>query len=91
MKWGHALTRSTDPRTGEVGYGIREIYFDDDPERPDSWTERPVEPVGETVTELLEEIRRFEHAAQNPRVFDVDTCQWVPVPAEPEPTNEETE
>lgn len=83
MSWSEALTRET--RDGEVMYSIREIYFDDDdPERPTGWTKTPVAPVGETVTQLLDEIRRYEAAAEFPRVFDVDLRQWVQVPAVPE-------
>ena len=59
----------------EVGYGIHEVYYDDDGVVT-NWTAGSVEPFGETVEELRKELVRML-AATNKPVLDAETGKPV--------------
>ena len=61
MSWNYRVIRKRHAETDTVTYQIHEVYYGEDREI-EHWTNDPVEPLGETVAELREDIRCFLHA-----------------------------
>jgi hypothetical protein len=55
---------------GETWYGIHEVYYDEDG-KTEGWTMDPVNPQGETLDELKEELVSMVEATLEP-VLDYD-------------------
>ena len=68
MTWNHRIIRRvhhhSDGTTSE-SFMVHEVYYDD-AGRPVSCTEEGVEPYGETLEELVEELKMFSQAAGMP-------------------------
>jgi hypothetical protein len=67
MVWNcRVIRRSNAPSTDpEWNYQIHEVYYKEDGEI-DVWTENPVAPVGEDLSELRSEISHFSEALDQP-------------------------
>jgi hypothetical protein len=64
MTWNYRVLRTAD-ESGEPVYRIHEVYYDDDGSI-DGWTVEPVQPLGESLSELREDIRYFLAAFRSP-------------------------
>jgi len=62
--WNHRVLWVAD-ESGGGAYRVHEVYYDDDG-RIEGWTAGPVEPLGESLSELREEIRYFLTALRRP-------------------------
>lgn len=69
--WNFRVARRT--LDGETSYGIHEIYYSSDGGIR-FWTSDPVDPFGETVEELREDLRRM-FAATFEDVIDLDALE----------------
>ncbi|MCY3766282.1 MAG: hypothetical protein OXH06_12760 [Gemmatimonadetes bacterium] len=65
MSWNYRVIRKRHIETGTVTYHIHEVYYGEDQEI-ERWTRDPVEPLGETATELREDTRFFLQAYRFP-------------------------
>ncbi len=63
--WNHRIIEKYHKETNTSTYQIYEVYYKDDG-IIESWTESAVEPMGETVDELREDISFFMKAFQKP-------------------------
>ncbi|KHE93739.1 MAG: hypothetical protein SCABRO_00472 [Candidatus Scalindua brodae] len=63
--WNYRVIKKYHKETDTSTYHIHEVYYSDDG-IIESWTESAVEPMGETVDELREDIRFFTKAFQKP-------------------------
>ncbi|MCR4290069.1 MAG: hypothetical protein NUV86_07405 [Candidatus Scalindua sp.] len=61
--WNYRVIEKYHKETDKSTYHIHEVYYSDDG-TIESWTESAVEPMGETVDELREDIRFFIKAFQ---------------------------
>lgn len=64
MTWSYRVLRTSD-EAGEAVYRIHEVYYGDDGSI-DGWTVEPVQPLGESLSELREDIRYFLAAFRKP-------------------------
>lgn len=64
MTWNYRVLRKSD-EPGETVYRIHEVYYADDGSI-DGWTVEPVQPLGESPSELREDIRYFLSAFRKP-------------------------
>lgn len=64
MTWNYRVLRVGDESGGCV-YRIHEVYYDEDGSI-DGWTVDPVQPLGESLSELREDIRYFLGAFRKP-------------------------
>jgi hypothetical protein len=69
--WNYRVIRKSHSDTDVVSYQIHEVYYKEDGSI-DGWTKEPVEPHGETVEELREDIRYFLHAFRRPVLEEKD-------------------
>lgn len=72
MVWNHRVIRrsnapSTDP---EWSYQVHEVYYKEDGSI-EAWTENPVAPVGEDLSELRSDISHFSEALDQPVLEEV--------------------
>lgn len=86
--WNHRVVRRTHPpvlkkgkviASAYVEYAIHEAYYPSDEEptgKPDSITEEAVEPSGETLKELKNDLERMLRATKKP-VLDYETRDEV--------------
>lgn len=58
--WNYRVIRK-EHETGECTFQIHEVYYDESG-NVESWSQDPVEPLGETIGELREDIRYFQSA-----------------------------
>lgn len=58
--WNYRVIRK-EHETGDAIFQIHEVYYDD-ARKIDGWTVGPVEPSGESIAELREDIRHFQSA-----------------------------
>ena len=65
MSWNYRVIRKRHTKADTVTYYIHEVYYGEDQEI-ERWTRDPVEPLGETATELREDIRYFLQAFRFP-------------------------
>ena len=65
MTWNYRVVGKRFPGSDAIHYQIHEVYYADDGSI-EHWTEEPVEPLGETIAELREEIRFFLPAFRLP-------------------------
>lgn len=65
MTWNCRVMVRTDKQTGEKIYAIHEVYYDQDG-NPESCTENPVSPMGETVDELRGDLSHYQEALAKP-------------------------
>jgi len=82
--WNHRVLWIPDESGGGV-YRVHEVYYDDDG-RIEGWTAGPVEPLGESLSELREEIRYFLTALRSPVLEEVEEegrCVLRPVEDSP--------
>jgi hypothetical protein len=75
--WNYRIIEKYHKKTDITTYHIHEVYYTDDG-IIESWTESAVEPMGETVDELREDIRFFIKAFQKP-VLKEETENGKPV------------
>lgn len=75
--WNYRVIEKYHKETDTSTYHIHEVYYTDDG-TIESWTESAVEPMGETVDELREDIRFFIKAFQKP-VLKEETENGKPV------------
>lgn len=68
--WNHRVLWVGD-ESGDGIYRIHEVYYADDG-RIEGWTAGPVEPLGESLSELREEIRYFLTALRRPVLEEVE-------------------
>ena len=66
MHWNHRIMKRTDIY-GCPYYTIHEVYYGKD-NQPDTWTEQPVYPVGNTIEELRDDLERMLEAFAKPPV-----------------------
>lgn len=52
-------------------YSIREVYYDEN-NKPHSWSERPVYPMGETIEELNADLTHYMNAYMKPVLYISD-------------------
>lgn len=64
VTWNYRVIRK-EHETGDTTFQIHEVYYDES-EEIDSWTQNAVEPLGETIGELREDIRYFQSAFRKP-------------------------
>jgi hypothetical protein len=64
MSWNHRVMRQHFD-SGEVHYGIREVFYDEDG-TVKGWTAEPVDPHGESVDGLRECLQRMLAALDKP-------------------------
>ena len=62
MTWNYRVVRRI--VGGEVTFGIHEVYYDGD--RPKTTTECPIDPYGETLEELKDDLDRMREALDKP-------------------------
>ena len=72
MGWNHRVIRrsnapSTDP---EWNYQVHEVYYKEDGSI-EAWTENPVAPVGEDLSELRSDISHYSEALEQPVLKEV--------------------
>ncbi len=72
--WNYRVIRKSHPGTDAVSYQIHEVYYKEDGSI-NGWTEDPVEPHGETVEELREDIGHFRHAFRRPVLEEKEVDQ----------------
>jgi len=85
MSWNHRVLWVEDDSGGGI-YRIHEVYYAEDG-RIEGWTAGPVEPLGESLSELREEIRYFLTALRRPVLEEVEEegrCVLRPVEDSPE-------
>ncbi len=63
--WNHRVIHRYNEEHDSHTYHIHEVYYDDDGSI-EGWTEKAMEPFGETPAELREDIRHFIKAFQKP-------------------------
>ncbi|ETR72675.1 MAG: hypothetical protein OMM_07384 [Candidatus Magnetoglobus multicellularis str. Araruama] len=63
--WDYRVIRKEHKETNSITYHIHEVYYSDNG-TIESWTERPVQPLGENLFELREDIRYFLRAFRRP-------------------------
>lgn len=68
MSWNYRVLKKK--HADGCFYDIHEVYYDDEG-RPMACTEQPVSPRGESIEELLNDIRHYAKALQKP-VIDYD-------------------
>lgn len=61
MSWEYRVTRTTDP-DGSHDFAIREVYFDDDTDLINGWSENPVSPSGLGLPDLMRDMARYQGA-----------------------------
>lgn len=64
MSWNYRVMRHVEP-DGSEWFGIHEVYYDLDG-NPVSWTERTIEPFGETPDDLTADLDRMSAAIHRP-------------------------
>jgi len=75
--WNHRVIKHTDKTVingveeTETWHGIHEVFYDD-AGHPDAYTENEVGPMGETLLDLSEDIRRFTDALSKPVLVHED-------------------
>lgn len=66
--WNHRVIKRADQKLKNIpqsySYGIYEVYYTDD--KPHSWTENPVHPIGESWNELFEDWKGMFEAFKKP-------------------------
>lgn len=65
MTWNYRVLRKQYVESGITQYSIHEVYYDEDGEIK-GWTADPVEPHGETLVELKEDLTCFIKALEKP-------------------------
>lgn len=73
MTWNHRVVRSVSAVDGTVAYTIREVFYEDDG-KVSGWTADAIEPHGETLDELRQNIARMAECTDRP-VLDEDELQ----------------
>lgn len=56
--WNYRVLKKTDQKTGETIYAIHEVYYDD-AGKPETCTENPVAPAGESLAELKRDMDHY--------------------------------
>ncbi len=69
--WNYKVIRKRHA-DNSVTFHIHEVYYRED-RSIESWTEQPVTPMGEEVSELREDIRHFSHAFRHPVLEERET------------------
>ena len=69
--WNYRVIRKKN-ESGEITFQIHEVYYDHAGEI-NGWTERPVQPLGESISELHKDIRHFLEAFQKETLEEVTT------------------
>lgn len=64
MSWDYRILR-TDHPSGEITFGIHEVYYDSEG-KPNACSVDPMDPHGETVEELREDINAMLKAFDKP-------------------------
>lgn len=67
MTWNYRVFREEDG-----GYVIREVFYDDDDSSIEACTEKAVEPFGESLEELAQDIEWFKEALTMPVLTQAD-------------------
>jgi hypothetical protein len=67
--WNYRVIRKYHAETNSNTFHIHEVYYHETHEI-DGWTESAVEPMGETLSELREDIRFFIKAFQKPVLIE---------------------
>lgn len=79
MTWNHRVIRRMFPDAApsdQVQYGIHEVYYDPK-RRPPSFTEDPMEVVGDSIEELRETLAHMLSCLDKP-ILDYDTGEEIP-------------
>ena len=63
--WNHRVIRRYDKKTDTTTFQVHEVFYDDN-NKIDGWSECPVEPMGETISELKNELKYFMKALDEP-------------------------
>lgn len=63
--WNYRIMVRIDKQTGEKIYAIHEVYYDQEG-NPESCTENPVSPMGETADELRDDLIHYNQALAKP-------------------------
>ncbi len=63
--WNHRVVKKICPKDKSAYYEIHEVFYSSNGSI-DSWTEKPMSPFGESVSELREQIRYFLQAFRLP-------------------------
>lgn len=69
--WNYRVIRKYHKKTDSNTYHIHEVYYDDE-NNIESWTQSPVEPMGETVAELRGDIHFFLKAFQKSVLTEIN-------------------
>jgi hypothetical protein len=68
MTWDHRVVRKI--HHGEQSLGIHEVFYDED--AGTSWTEDPVEVVGDSIEDLRETLERMLSCLEQPIIEDIE-------------------
>jgi hypothetical protein len=63
--WNYRIIRKYHEESDSSTYQIHEVYYNDD-DIIEGWTQSPVEPIGESLAELRNDIQYFLKAFQKP-------------------------
>lgn len=70
MTWSYRVVRTAD-EAGKPVYRIHEVYYDEDGSI-EGWTVGPVQPLGESLSALREDIRYFLAAFRSPLLEEAE-------------------
>jgi hypothetical protein len=73
MSWDYRVLRRKEQAGGETSYwyAIHEVFYDADQDLPHSWTENAIQPGGEDMDELEQDLTYMREALSKP-VLEVD-------------------
>ena len=63
--WNYRIIRKYHKESDSSTYQIHEVYYDDE-KMIEGWTQSPVEPMGESLEELSNDIAHFLKAFEKP-------------------------
>lgn len=63
--WNHRVIKRHDKKAEITTFQIHEVYYDDN-HKIEGWTQSPVAPMGEMISELKEELEYFMKALEKP-------------------------
>ncbi len=67
--WNYRVIRKYHEESDSSTYHIHEVYYDDE-NIIEGWTQSPVEPIGESLVELRNDIQYFSKAFQKPALIE---------------------
>lgn len=68
--WNYRVIRKYHEESDSSTYQIHEVYYDDE-NMIEGWTQSPVEPMGESLAELRNDIQYFIKAFQKPVLTEI--------------------